>query len=145
MAIPKFKPLANASEDTKKILKPVLGVFLAMLMGAFGLTATNKDYNVGTLLKTGSLEQAKMPVDDKGNVVYGNPEEVAKLIYDSVGNFKPEACSQDVYNCGNFRYQEDAQQFFDKCRGTSGKDVNRLDGDGNSVACQNLKSKNKNK
>jgi hypothetical protein len=139
--IPKFKPLAEASDGTKKVLKPVLGVLLAILMGAFGLTATNKDYDVGKLVKTGSLQEAKMPVDDKGNVVYGNPEEVAKLIYDATGNFKPEACSQDIYNCGNFKYQEDAQAFYERCKGTGGKDTSRLDGDNNGVACQNLRKK----
>lgn len=41
MAIPKFEPLANAGEGTKRIAKPILIGVVALLLGAFGLTATN--------------------------------------------------------------------------------------------------------
>jgi hypothetical protein len=36
MPLPKFKPVANASEGSKKIIKPILIGLLAILAGAFG-------------------------------------------------------------------------------------------------------------
>ncbi|GAA4795842.1 hypothetical protein GCM10023200_34880 [Actinomycetospora chlora] len=44
------------------------------------------------------------------------------------------AAGNDVYNCGDFDYQEDAQAVLDQ----DSSDPNRLDGDSDGVACQNL-------
>ena len=51
MPIPKFKPVANASEGSKKIIKPILIGLLAILAGAFGLEATNSDWDLGKIVK----------------------------------------------------------------------------------------------
>jgi hypothetical protein len=140
MAIPKFKPLANASEGTKNIIKPILVVVIALLAGAFGLTATSKDFDVGKLLSGSSLDQAKMATDTAGNIIFGNPDSVSKAIHDASGNFLTSNCTDDLYNCSNFKYQEDAQEAFEKCSGKGQGDINRLDGDKNGVACQSLPS-----
>jgi hypothetical protein len=141
MEIPKFKPLANASEGTKKVAKPILIVLLALLAGAFGLTATNTDFNIGKLLSGSSLQQAKMPTDTSGNILYGDPASVSKAIHDSAGNFLPASCKTNLYNCANFKYQEDAQEVFEKCKTSGQGDINRLDADKNGVACQDLPHK----
>jgi len=44
-------------------------------------------------------------------------------------------CSSDVYNCGNFTTQSEAQAVFDAC---GPGDIHRLDADGNGEACEGL-------
>ncbi len=119
MAIPKFKPLANASEGTKKLLKPILAVIFVILAGAFGLEATNNDWDLGKLLSGESLEESRVMRDIKGNVV-----EIG-------GKYT------DEYNCDDFATQEEAQTFFKNAGGPS-KDVNGLDGDNDGQACESL-------
>ncbi len=119
--IPKFKPLANASEGTKKIVKPVLGVVIALLLAAFGLEATNNDWDLGKLLQGQTMEQAKVQRD-------------------ASGNFLLQSCTEQLYNCDNFTTQPEAQEVFDKCGG-SGDDVHGLDGDKDGVACESLPAK----
>lgn len=119
MAIPKFKPLANASEGTKKILKPVLGGVIVLLLAAFGLEATNNDWDLGKLLSGSSPAEAKVMRDKQGNVVT------------SGGKYT------DEYNCDDFATQPEAQSFFNKAGGVS-KDTNRLDGDNDGEACESL-------
>ena len=119
MPIPKFKPLANASEGTKKILKPVLGGVIVLLLAAFGLEATNNDWDLGKLLSGSSMQEAKVMRDKQGNVVT------------SGGKYT------DEYNCDDFSTQPEAQSFFNKAGGVS-KDTNRLDGDNDGEACESL-------
>ncbi len=119
MAIPKFKPLANASEGTKKIIKPVLVVVLAILAAAFGLEASNNDWDLGKLLSGSSLSEARVMRDKEGNVVT------------SGGKYT------DEYNCDDFSTQPEAQKFYEKAGGVS-KDTNRLDGDKDGTACEDL-------
>ncbi len=119
MPIPKFKPLENASEGTKKILKPVLVVVGVLLLGAFGLEVTNNDWDLGKLLSGSSPSEAKVMRDKQGNVVT------------SGGKYT------DEYNCDDFSTQIEAQNFFVKAGGTS-KDTNRLDGDSDGEACESL-------
>lgn len=47
-------------------------------------------------------------------------------------------CSSDVYNCGDFTTQVEAQAVYDYCSPTAG-DVHRLDNDGDGVVCESLK------
>ena len=47
-------------------------------------------------------------------------------------------CSSDVYNCGNFTTQAEAQEIYDYCVGQGKGDVHGLDGDGNGEACESL-------
>ncbi|WP_425440477.1 excalibur calcium-binding domain-containing protein [Prauserella shujinwangii] len=49
------------------------------------------------------------------------------------------ASAQDDYDCGDFTYQEEAQQVFDSVPG----DPYRLDANGDGVACEDLPSKPK--
>ena len=46
-------------------------------------------------------------------------------------------CSSDVYNCGNFTTQAEAQVAFDSCFETAG-DVWGLDNDGDGRVCEGL-------
>jgi len=119
MAIPKFKPLANASEGTKNLLKPILIAILAILAAAFGLEASNNDWDLGKLLGGSSLTEAKVMRDKEGNVVT------------SGGKYT------DEYNCDDFKTQIEAQKFYDNAGGVT-KDTNRLDGDKDGEACESL-------
>ena len=119
MAIPKFKPLANTSEKTKKIAKPILIVLIGILLAAFGLESTNNDWDLGKLLSGSSMSEAKVMRDKEGNVVT------------SGGKYT------DEYNCDDFTTQEDAQRFYKNAGGIT-KDTNRLDGDNDGEACESL-------
>ena len=44
-------------------------------------------------------------------------------------------CSSDVYNCGDFETQAEAQAVFDYC---GPEDVHGLDNDGDGVVCESL-------
>lgn len=120
MAIPKFKPLANASKGTKKILKPILVIVGAILLGAFGLEATNNDWDLGKLLSGESMEESKVKRDINGNIVTEG------------GKYT------DEYNCDDFSVQPEAQKFFSNAGGPS-EDTNRLDGDNDGDACEGLR------
>ena len=122
MPIPKFRPLVNTSSGTKKIVKPVLIVIIALLLGAFGLEATNNDWDLGKLLSGSSMSEAKVMRDKEGNVVQ------------SGGKYT------DEYNCDDFTTQAEAQTFFNNAGGTSG-DTNRLDGDKDGEPCESLPEK----
>ncbi len=117
--IPKFKPLADAPEGKKKIVKPVLMGVLALLLGAFGLEASNNDWDLGKLLSGSTMEEAKVMRDKEGNVVT------------SGGKYTNE------YNCDDFETGAQAQKFFVNAGGPN-KDVNRLDGDNDGEACESL-------
>lgn len=119
MAIPKFKPFANASEGTKKVLKPLLIGAIAILLAAFGLEVSNNDWDLGKLLSGSNLNEAKVMRDKSGNVV------------ESGGKYT------DEYNCADFNIQPEAQKFFKNAGGPS-TDTNRLDGDNDGQACEEL-------
>ena len=48
-----------------------------------------------------------------------------------------EDCSFNIYNCEDFRTQQQAQAMFNKCGGVS-NDVHYLDGDDDGLACETL-------
>jgi len=141
MAIPKFKPLADASEKTKKTAKPILMGVLALLLGAFGLTASNNDWNLNKILSGSSVSDSKIQTDEKGNLIQNAAGEfVTRIMRDKEGNVVTSGGKYtDEYNCADFATQEAAQRFFVKAGGPS-KDVNNLDGDNNGIACQTLPS-----
>lgn len=116
--IPKLKALEGASDKTKGILKPLFGVLLLILAGAFGLELTNNDWDLNKLLSGSSMEEAKIKRDANGN-------------------FLLESCKSDIYNCASFTKQKDAQEVLDKCGG-AGYDINKLDGDNDGIACESL-------
>jgi len=129
MAIPKLKVLENASGKTKKIVKPVLAVILAILLGTFGLEATNNDFDLGKLLGGESLEESKVVRDETGN-----------LIYDKEGNVTTDSSmgkKASDYNCDDFLTQVEAQSFFEKVGGEN-NDLYGLDGDKDGQACESL-------
>lgn len=129
MAIPKFKPLANTSEKTKKFLKPLLIGVGALLLGAFGLEASNNDFDLGKLFSGSTLEESKITRDDIGNV-----------LYDKEGNVVTDATKgkkASDYNCDDFTTQPEAQKFFQKMGGVN-KDIYRLDGNNDGQACEVL-------
>ncbi len=128
MAIPKLDALANAPEGTKKIIKYVLLAVGALLVGAFGLEATNNDWDLGKAIQG---EESKVSRDASGN-----------LIFDPEGNIVTDATKgkeADKYNCDDFKTQPQAQTFFQKVGG-KGNDLNGLDGDKDGEACESLPS-----
>ncbi|HEX6626604.1 MAG TPA: excalibur calcium-binding domain-containing protein [Gemmatimonadaceae bacterium] len=142
MPLPKFKPVANASEGTKKIIKPILIGLLAILAGAFGLEATNNDWDLGQILKGSSPSEAKVQRDAQGNIRRdANGQIITRVRRDKDGNVVPEGTAgskyTDEYNCADFSTRAEAQRFFDKAGGV-GHDTNRLDGDKDGVACEDL-------
>ncbi|MFZ2523476.1 MAG: excalibur calcium-binding domain-containing protein [Minisyncoccia bacterium] len=122
MEIPKFKPLSEAGEGTKKVLKPVLIGIVVLLLGAFGLESTNNDWDLGKLLGGSTMKEAKVLRDKQGNVV---PE-------GTVG-----AKGTDEYNCVDFSTQSEAQTFYNNAGGVN-SDVNRLDANKDGVPCESL-------
>ena len=119
MAIPKFKPLAEASAGAKKTAKPILIAIVVVLFGALGLESCNADWDLGKLLSGSTLEEAKVMRDKKGDVVTEG------------GKYT------DEYNCDDFSTQVEAQNFFIKAGGPS-EDTNGLDGDNDGEACESL-------
>ena len=105
----------------KKIL---LGV-IVVLLAALGLEATNTDFDLGKLLSGKSVSESRVMRDKEGNVV-------------TDGSGK----ATDEYNCADFATQTEAQVFFKNAGGPS-KDTNRLDGDNNGIACQDLPKETK--
>ena len=99
-------------------------IAIVALLAAFGLEATENDWDLGKAIETGSMSEAKIQRDDSGNLIIG-------AMCDEP-NFD--------YNCDDFTWQEEAQKVMETCS-EKGVDTHRLDGDGNGVACQSLPSK----
>ncbi|HIP49899.1 MAG TPA: hypothetical protein EYG99_00435 [Candidatus Pacebacteria bacterium] len=100
-------------------------IAIIALLAALGLEATENDWDLGKVIETGSMSEAKIQRDDGGNLIIGamcNPDDT----FD--------------YNCDDFSTQEEAQSVYDKCF-QNGLDVHGLDGNGDGVACQNLPHK----
>ena len=61
-------------------------------------------------------------------------EEANNLFIENKGTF---VCDSDIYNCGDFENQSEAQGIFIECGGPE-NDIHRLDADGNGIACEGL-------
>lgn len=127
-----LKDVADRATDysgskKRKFAKGILGVVIVVLLGALGLEVTNNDFDLGTLLGGGSLGEAKMERDASGNLTGST---LGQLCGDE---------AKDEYNCDDFATQEEAQAKHDQCI-ADGRDVNRLDGDNDGVACEALTS-----
>ncbi|MDQ3093713.1 MAG: excalibur calcium-binding domain-containing protein [bacterium] len=109
-----------SGSKTRKVSKGILGVIIVILLGALGLEATNNDWDIGKILKG---EPSKVLRDKEGNVV----------------NDSSQGKATDEYNCPDFSGRDQAQRFFSKAGGPS-QDTNRLDGDNDSVACEDLRT-----
>jgi hypothetical protein len=106
-----------------------MAIAFVALLAALGMEVSNKDYDVGELIKTRSFEQSEVSRDESGNV-----------LFDIFGNTTTDATKgkgADEYNCDDFDTQPEAQNFYEKVGGL-GNDVNRLDGDKDGVACESL-------
>ncbi len=142
MALPKFKPLANASQGTKNMIKPILIGAIALLMGAFGLEATNNDWNLNKIFSGAPVSESKIMRDESGNVKRnGVGDIVTRVMRDKAGNIVKDSSGggkyTDEYNCSDFSTQPEAQAFYDKAGGVT-KDTNRLDGNKDGVPCESL-------
>lgn len=134
-----------SGSNKRKVAKGILGGVILLLLGALGLETTNNDFSLNSILNGNSMKDSKVMRDENGNVSrdsLGNV--VTKLMRDKLGNVVPsgtaEAKYTDEYNCSDFKTQAEAQAFYDKAGGVAG-DTNRLDGDKNGVACQDLPKK----
>ena len=110
-------------------VKVILGVVIAVLLGAFGMEATKTDYDVEKLIETKSFSQSKIQRDETtGNII-------------NIDEF----CSSEKidYNCTDFKTQAEAMTVYKRC-GDMGKNMDtfRLDGDKDGLVCEALPSGN---
>lgn len=91
-----------------------------VLLAALGLEMANTDVDLGTLVETGSLQESVIQRDEKGNALYG------------------AMCEENVYNCGDFKTQPEAQEVYETCNTVENRDRHGLDRDGDGIACQSL-------
>ncbi len=59
-----------------------------------------------------------------------------EMSVDEVG--APWVCSKNVYNCTDFVTRSEAQEVFDYCWGVVGKDVHKMDQDGDGEVCEGM-------
>ena len=104
--------------------KVILGIVIAVLLGAFGMEAAKTDYDVGKIIQTGSLSASKIQRDDSGNLIN----------IDDFCNAK-----EADYNCSDFKTQPEAQSVYNHCK-TLGRnmDIYGLDGNKNGIVCEAL-------
>lgn len=112
----------------------VLAIAFIALLGAFGLEASQKDWDLGKLMETRSFKESKVSRDTSGNI-----------LFDKLGNMTTDSAKgkeADSYNCADFSAGPEAQAFFEKVGG-KGNDLNRLDGDKDGEACESLPKNSK--
>ncbi len=103
----------------KQVRLLMIGV-IVMLLVAFGFEANNTDFDLGKMVKTGSVAASRVLRDDNGNI---------KL---------DAMCDQPEYNCDDFATQPEAQEVFDHCKYNANRDPHKLDGDKDGEACESL-------
>jgi len=81
-------------------------------------------YNALTTEGPYDVEQMTSEQQQEANQMFDNTPEVG-------------LCDSDIYNCGDFTSQSEAQNVFIECGGIN-NDVHRLDRDGNGIACDGL-------
>ncbi|MEK7462700.1 MAG: excalibur calcium-binding domain-containing protein [Patescibacteria group bacterium] len=91
-----------------------------VLLAALGMEVSNTDFDLGKMMETGSMEESLIKRDTAGNPIFG------------------ATCEENVYNCGDFKTQNEAQEVYDTCHTSENIDRHGLDKDGDGVACQNL-------
>ena len=107
----------KGSKGTKK---KILGGVIVVLLAALGMEVTSNDWDLGSILSGNSVSESKVQRDKEGNIV-------------TDGSGK----ATDEYNCSDFGTKSEAQRFFEKAGGV-GDDTNRLDGDKDGEACEDL-------
>lgn len=105
----------------QKIRLIMIGV-IVLLLTAFGMEVSQTDFDLGKMWKTGSISESRIQRTENGDLVLGS------------------MCGDAVYNCDDFRTQEEAQEVFEYCKFDSSNDPHRLDGDKDGVACESLPS-----
>ncbi|HEY5714744.1 MAG TPA: hypothetical protein VIT68_05325 [Candidatus Gracilibacteria bacterium] len=100
----------------------LIGLFVVLML-ALGLEVSENDWDLGTLVETGSLSESKVEQTENGTWLIGDD------------------CKKEKLNCSNFEYQEDAQDLFEKCGGKE-NDIHGLDGDKDGKVCEALPSAN---
>lgn len=143
----KIKKILNKATDysgskSRKVMKGALGVVIVLLLGALGLEVSNNDFDLGSIFSGNSVSESKILRDDQGNLLQDEKGDfVTRIMRDKQGNVVPEgqtgAKYTDEYNCTDFSTQAEAQNFYIKAGGLS-KDTNRLDGDKDGTACEDL-------
>ncbi|MCA9359366.1 excalibur calcium-binding domain-containing protein [Candidatus Kaiserbacteria bacterium] len=97
----------------------MIGVGVVLLV-ALGFEMSNTDVDLGKMVETGSISESIIKRDENGNALYG------------------AMCEENVYNCGDFKTQPEAQEVYDTCETEEKRDRHGLDRDGDGVACQSL-------
>lgn len=126
-----------------KIIKTgfAIGIWLLLLV-AFGVEKMNYDLDLGTLWRTGNIQESRVQHGKDGIVLKGNC-----ILPD-----KNDAnASADDLNCSNFKTQEEAQAKYEQCANeiasyNTGKtpadiknlDIYGLDGNKNGIVCESL-------
>jgi hypothetical protein len=110
-------------------LRIALVVIFITLLAALGLEVSQNDWDLGKILRTGSVQESKVSRDTSGNILFDK--------YGDITTDKTKGKASNDYNCTDFSSQPEAQTFFIKVGGTK-NDVNRLDGDNDGTACESL-------
>lgn len=141
MAIPKLKGLENLEGGKKNTVKGILIGALVLLMGAFGLTSTNNDWDLGSIFSGKSVSESKIRTNEKGNLQQNEAGDfITRIMRDKEGNVVQSGEGgkfEDEYNCSDFATQAEAQTFYDNAGGVEA-DVNRLDANKDGVPCESL-------
>ena len=109
---PYYNAPAKPRNWTKIILLTLTAIIIVAIAGYF-------------IINNSSLFKKALPADEN---VSNEIDNLFNNDYD---------CSADVYNCGNFTTQSEAQVVFDSCFNDKG-DIHRSDADGNVKACEGL-------
>ena len=97
----------------------MLGIGI-VLLAALGMEVSNTDLDLGKLFSGDSVQESLIKRDPAGNPIFG------------------ATCEENVYNCGDFDTQKEAQEVYDTCHSSDNPDRHGLDKDGDGVACQSL-------
>ena len=103
----------------KKLRLWMIGIAV-VLLAALGMEASNTDIDLGKLISGESVQDSMIKRDVSGNPIFG------------------ASCEENVYNCGDFKTQGEAQEVYDTCHTSENIDRHGLDKDGDGVACQSL-------
>ena len=103
----------------KKLRLWMIGIAV-VLLAALGMEASNTDIDLGKLISGESVQDSMIKRDVSGNPIFG------------------ATCEENVYNCGDFKTQGEAQEVYDTCHTSENIDRHGLDKDGDGVACQSL-------
>lgn len=143
----KLKSVVDKATDysgskSRKVGKGIVGIIIVLLLAALGLEIGNKDFDLGSILSGNSVKESEIVRDEKGNLAKDeNGNLLTRILRDKEGNVAQAGQSgakyTDEYNCDDFETQAAAQKFFLNAGGLRA-DTNRLDGDKDGEACEQL-------